>query len=305
VLTTIGMTKNSLGDASGVQDMERALELALEIDSPVAGPIVNNLAVEAFFAGDLERTSALYAESIRLSRRLGDEEGARFTESNEIWIDYFLGRWDDALQRAGDFVAACEGGALHANEFAMRLIRGSIRLARGDSGGALADHRRSVELARAVNDPSDVTAALSTLATTHAYRGEVEEARALVEELTEVIRRTSGARIFELAALAGELGIRDVLSEALAANELTRRVIWREAQWAALSGDLLAAAEIGATTGNVTLEALMRFHAGTELVGQGRQAEGEAQLRRALDFYRSVGGAFFLERGEALLAQTA
>ena len=52
-LTTIGMAKNFLGDLSGVEDMERALELALEIDSPVASTIVNNLAVEAWLSGDV------------------------------------------------------------------------------------------------------------------------------------------------------------------------------------------------------------------------------------------------------------
>ena len=39
----------------------------------------------------------------------------------------------------------------------------------------------------------------------------------------------------------------------------------------------------------------------------GERAEGEAELEKALAFYRSVGATFFLERGEALLdaAQSA
>ncbi|MEP7225666.1 MAG: AAA family ATPase, partial [Actinomycetota bacterium] len=130
-LTTIGMTKNSLGDTSGVEDMERALELALQIDSPIAGTIVNNLAVEAFLKGDLARAEELYAESIRLSQRLGDLEAVRFTESNQIWMDFVVGRWDVALPRTDAFIAACEAGAGHTNEFAMRCLRGSLRLARG------------------------------------------------------------------------------------------------------------------------------------------------------------------------------
>ena len=36
-----------------------------------------------------------------------------------------------------------------------------------------------------------------------------------------------------------------------------------------------------------------------------RRAEGEAQLEHALVFYRSVGATFYVERGEALLAQVA
>jgi class 3 adenylate cyclase/tetratricopeptide (TPR) repeat protein len=304
-LTTVGMTKNSTGDTSGIEDMEHALELALSIDSPVAGPILNNLAVEAFMTGELTRTEELYAESIRLSQRLGDRESARFTEANQIWMDYLLGRWDVALRRTGEFIAACEAGAAHANEYAMRIIRGSIRLARGDLDGALADHQRGLELARAFDDAADITAALSVCATTHAYRQEVEEARAFAEELIAFIRGVGVGRVNELAALAGELGIREKLLETIDANPLKRVVVWRDAVRAALRGDLVAAAEIASKTGSVTWEAVMRFHAGEELVALGRRAEGEAQLRKALEFYESVDASFYLQRGEALLAKTA
>ena len=68
-LTTIGMVKNYLAEGSGVDDMERALELALRIDSPIASSIVNNLAVQTIIRGDLGRTGELYAEAMRLGER--------------------------------------------------------------------------------------------------------------------------------------------------------------------------------------------------------------------------------------------
>ena len=45
--------------------------------------------------------------------------------------------------------------------------------------------------------------------------------------------------------------------------------------------------------------------AAEELIETGRRDEGEAELEKALAFYRSVGATFFIERGEALLAQAA
>ena len=75
-LTTVGMAKNAVGDTSGIEDMERALEIALAVDSPIAGTIVNNLAVEAFSVGDMGRAEELYAESMQISERLGDREVA-------------------------------------------------------------------------------------------------------------------------------------------------------------------------------------------------------------------------------------
>jgi class 3 adenylate cyclase/tetratricopeptide (TPR) repeat protein len=304
-LTTIGMSKNSLGEPSGVEDIERALDLALEIDSPVAGPIVNNLAVEASLVGDLARAEELYAESVRVSLRLGDREGARFTETNQIWVDFALGRWDVALPRVNEFISACEAGAPHAMEVGMRAIRGSIRLARGDADGALADNLRGLELARVVDSPVEIASALGMCAVAHACRGELDEARALADEMTPMMRETGAARILQLTPFADRLGIRETLLEAMDAHPLKRFVVWREAARLALEGDLVAAAELLAGTGGIAWEAEMRFHAGEHLISLGRRAEGEAELGKALDFYRSVGGTFFVQRGEALFAKTA
>ena len=105
------MAKNFLGDLSGIEDMERALELAQENDSPVASTIVNNLAVEAWISGDVARAEALYAEALRLAERLGDAESARFVRTNLLWSDHVRGRWDVALHGADEFIAECEAGS--------------------------------------------------------------------------------------------------------------------------------------------------------------------------------------------------
>jgi hypothetical protein len=52
-------------------------------------------------------------------------------------------------------------------------------------------------------------------------------------------------------------------------------------------------------------EAVVRQTSGERLIGQGRRSEGEAELQRALAFYREVRATFFIERGEALRASTA
>jgi class 3 adenylate cyclase/tetratricopeptide (TPR) repeat protein len=303
-LATIGMTKSSLGDTTGVADMERARELALEIDSPVAGAIVNNLAIEAFLQGDLDRTESLYAESIRVSLRLGDRGSARFTRANEIWMDFFRGRWDTALERADAFIGECEAGAPHGGEFGMRIIRGSIRLARGDADRALEDHVRSLELAREVRGPGDVVAALAALAATREDRGELAEARLLADEALRTIQESGASRAFDLGPIALRLGIREKLLATLAANPMSRSVVWRDALELALAGDVVAAADVGARTGNLAWEARLRLEAGRQLLGQGHRVEGEAQIRKALDFYRSVGAVRSVERGEGLLRES-
>ena len=126
-LTTIGMAKNDVDLGSGIADMERALEIALAADSPVAATIVNNLAVYATFAGDFRRTDELYAEAMRLGERYGDAASVRFVRGNRIWLDFMLGRWDRALESADAFIAECEAGSPHTLEhFRARSACGTL-----------------------------------------------------------------------------------------------------------------------------------------------------------------------------------
>jgi hypothetical protein len=126
-----------------------------------------------------------------------------------------------------------------------------------------------------------------------------------VEEIVRIVEDTGIARVLEVTPVADHLGVREQLLDAVDANPLKRVVVWREASRAALTGDLVGAADILSRTGNVAWEAVMRFHAGEQLVAIGRPLDGEAQLHKALDFYRSVGASYYLQRGEALLARTA
>jgi class 3 adenylate cyclase/tetratricopeptide (TPR) repeat protein len=301
-LTTTGMVKNAFGDPSGTGDIEYALEIALEIDSPIAGTILNNLAVEAFITGDLRRAEALYRDSIQVSERLGDREGKRFTGTNLIYIDFFVGRWDDALPALNEFIAACEAGAPHANEPDMRTLRGSIRRARGESSGARTDHLRAVELARA-GDRGHLMASLFGCAAMHAESGELREARALLAEAVSIVRETGKVRaLMQIAGFLEQLGFRDALLEAIQMNTPRRATFWQGVELLVLEGDLVGAADVLAETGAIALEATLRRHAGERLVELGRPAEGTVELERALAFYRSVDASAYVARIEATLA---
>jgi len=57
--------------------------------------------------------------------------------------------------------------------------------------------------------------------------------------------------------------------------------------------------------GNTTLEAEQRLRAGERSIEQGNREEGEAELRKALTFYRSVGATHHIEHVERLLRKSA
>ena len=52
-------------------------------------------------------------------------------------------------------------------------------------------------------------------------------------------------------------------------------------------------------------EAYARLRAAEQLESQGRHAEAQTHLTRALAFYRSVGATAYVRRGEALLPTSA
>jgi hypothetical protein len=54
-----------------------------------------------------------------------------------------------------------------------------------------------------------------------------------------------------------------------------------------------------------TFEALARLIGGESLIEEGRRTEGEAEIERALAFYRGVDAPFFVRRCEELLARSA
>ncbi|MDQ3379823.1 MAG: AAA family ATPase [Actinomycetota bacterium] len=304
-LATVGTAKTVLADPTGVTDLERALEIALEINSPIAFAIVNNLAFAAEVGdGGLLRAEELHAESARLAERFGDGQGLRFFRGIMVWLDWVRGRWDDALENANRFVAECEAGSPHIQEGYVHLNRASIRLGQGDTEGALADHARALALARDLKDPQMLAAVAAVSAGNYAELGRWDDARRLVHELIPVIRAHPDAAGWEsmVAPYAEHLGVREELRAIVATAPPNA---WNDASLLSLDLDFRGAAEVYAAMPSPTLEAWQRRSAGIHLIEAGRRAEGEVELAKALSFYRTVGATFFIQRAEALLAKSA
>jgi hypothetical protein len=301
-LATIGSAKSILGDPSGIADQERALELALEINSPIAATILNNIGVATDDRdGGLLRTEELYRESWRVGTRFGDASMLRFLRGNLIWVDFVRGRWDDARAAADDFVAECESGSPHVLEALARHVRAAIRLGRGDVAGGLSDHERALEQCREVQDPEMLGASLSLFAAAYAALERWADARLLADELVGVAAVTPGGlnSLSAFTPYAHRLGLDVALRSVV---EPWPATAWKEVAVLTLDLDFRAAADVYGAMPSPTLEGRMRMHAGEHLVASGRTAEGAIELRRALDFHRSVGATFWIERADALLA---
>jgi hypothetical protein len=80
---------------------------------------------------------------------------------------------------------------------------------------------------------------------------------------------------------------------------------WVRAAAALARGDVGESADICAAMGARTEEAHDRLLLAELLIEQGRRAEADVELERALAFYSNVGATRCMRRGEALLAASA
>ena len=302
-LATVGMTKRDIDDPQGHEDKKRALEIALAIDSPVSSSIANNLAVDAILDGDIALAHEDYLEALRLAERFGDRQSVRFIRQNLAWTDFMAGRWVEALEAVEAVIAECEAGFPHALEYGARSIRGSIRAARGEGDGALADHLRSVAHARERGDPEQLCGALALCAATLAETGSQDEARELVREVIAITNETHfHGYVVYLGPHVSLLGLRDELHAAVENSPPPLLPAWRNAALLSMEDDLREAAAALAAMGSPTIEAELRLRAGERLATARRHAEAETELREAIEFYGPLGATHYLRRAESALA---
>ncbi|HET7745257.1 MAG TPA: AAA family ATPase [Gaiellaceae bacterium] len=299
-LITIGTARDGMGEEEGVRDLEQALEIARASNSPLASTALNNLAVLAA-PNDVWREMELMEESRRVAERMGDWDSVRFMDGNLIWCRWSTGNWDEALASASAFIAECEAGSPNYQEEAMRNVRADILLARGHVEESLADGRVAMEQARRANDPQARLPAVGLGALRYVWLGRLDEAQTLADEFVAGVQALEDAPMFVaiLTRAAQTLGI---AGELRPLAERLRPSLIRDAALAELSGDFVAAGDTMERLGMLPVAAEDRFVAAERLIAAGRQAEGAAQLELALAFFRSVGGTFFVRRGEPLLA---
>jgi class 3 adenylate cyclase/tetratricopeptide (TPR) repeat protein len=304
VLISLGAGRVRSGDVAGISDVETGVEIARRMGSSELVRGLTNFGVAAGDLGEFTRAFALHEEALVMAERMGQQGMRRFVHGSRAGYLLYLGRWDEALEAANEFVAE---SALdpHYLEAANLGNRAMIAFARGDTASALADTERALELARSARDPQSLFPAIARRAAVLFEAGESGKARGVVEELFEHV--DSGERlayapqpqwVVALAALGG----RDRVLGLLRQMPLSP---WKDASIATAEGNYATAAEIFATRGAIEPAAFLRLRAAEQLIEAGRRAEADIHLRQALAFYRSVGATRYIREAEALLRESA
>jgi class 3 adenylate cyclase/tetratricopeptide (TPR) repeat protein len=308
VLSTVGASRASLGDRAGIAEGEQALEIALALNSaPDIFRCYNNVASSLAFVGApvgaiLEATEA----GIRAGERFGERVMVRALRGNLPWQYVETGDWDKAQRLADEFISEVEAGAPSLFVSSCYVARTWIRLARDDLEGALEDASTTVALAREHGDPKHISAGLAIVGRVLVAAGRQDEASAVADEVLEITAPREvpeSLEYIDAVILFDALGRSDQLLQALEDRRAKTPVT--VAAIAAAKGDYPSAADSYGELGYRAAEAAARQRAAEELVREGRRAEADIELQRALAFYRSVGATRFIREGEALLSATA
>jgi class 3 adenylate cyclase/tetratricopeptide (TPR) repeat protein len=306
-LNNIGIARVATGDMDGIEDLEQSASIALEANSIESVRAYGNLASVLYDLGELERAWLMSAEALRLGERFGVADWLRWIRGDRCWDFYFQGRWEEMVEQLDVYVSeAAEAGFWI--EPPLRVLRGHIRLARGDLRGAQEDADRSLERAEAAKDPQVVWPSLAFVARTIAATDRGRAERLSSELLSGWERHGLG--------IGGDTGWLTDLAVALVALGGTSDLValvgrsrvktpWRKAAAAYVSGDFRAAADEYSAMGALPDEAYARLRAAEALVGEGRRVEADDQLERSLAFWRSVGATAYVREGEALMAASA
>ena len=124
--------------------------------------------------------------------------------------------------------------------------------------------------------------------------GDRDEALRRVTELFSIWREDPNGAQFNPSELAFAAVGLDRADEFLATAEAVQPTRWLEAACAFARGEYSRAADLYRAIGSLSNEAYARL-----------TADGSVDLRRALDFYRSVGAVHYVRQAEAQLEASA
>ena len=302
VLNTIGMARVCLGDRAGIEDLRRSVALAEAANSPdLIHEAYNNLANMHWRLGQLDAASTALEQAKAADEQFGHASGLRWLVGEKMLGHHLSGEWNESLALADEVIAAAAESP-HYQEGVARTIRSEILLSQGDLDSALTESERALELAREAGDAQVVGPALLQRANALAAAERLDEMDALLEEILRDHDLTDPWQN-GLAPLLVELGRGQELIGAL--GDDAPATPWVEAAQFLALGDFEKAAAIFGEIGARAVHAKAQVLHAEELVREGQRSEADAELNRALAYFRSIRAAAYAHRSEALLAATA
>ena len=268
---------------------------------------LNNLFATQLAMAQLEAARETLAALKRNAERHSTDARRGWIAVIPLELELTSGNWAEASRMADEYIAESEGDRTHYLDGQSRYVRATIRLGSGDLPGAAVDMEQALVLARRRGDAQLLAPALvgSIVLLEEGRRDEASMLAAEALELGPRFVAVAGyTSVIHAAWLMRDLGLRG----GSAVGACGRRWPHHRAyggQGSKLQATFGRAADVLEETGYPTGEAYAQLRAAKQLVEEGRRAEADVELNRALAFYREVGATTYVREGEALLAESA
>jgi class 3 adenylate cyclase len=292
-LNTLGMARARLGDAGGLEDLERSVERAERSGSVFHHHgALNNLANALWDMGRLEEGSARIHEARALCERYGFATALIWNDAELVYDANYRGDLEAVLSGANAYLAR-DWATIGYQLRPILATRALLLVARGRRGEAVADAEHALTGLREGGADAQVGPwVLTAAALSFRAAGRDQEADAL---LTEALTLAPDEDNFHLPLHLVELGRGDEYL-AVADDEVPGRP-WRAAARAAAMGDLMRASEIYGSMG-------ARFpEAWTGLLAAERG--DTSRLDAALAYFEEQQATPYIQRCRALLQASA
>jgi class 3 adenylate cyclase/tetratricopeptide (TPR) repeat protein len=315
-----GAARAYLGEPQGLEDLRRALELAVEQGEGRTAAIQhNNYALAVWlYEGPLAALERC-KEGIDFCERRGIAELALSTASTGLTLLAELGRAEQALREAGPLAERGEAGRNVMTAVEARAVQLHLLAERGQHDQAQAAAENLIAGAREIGQSALIAAAFATAAELLVAEGRPRQAQTLLVELhrvpeicTDLYYASLLPRLVRtaLAVPDAELGARlaDGVEPRTPLHE--HALCATRAQLTECAGDSAEAAEVYAEAaerwrqfGNVPERAYALLGQGRSLAGLGKP-EAQTPLREARELFASMGYQPALAETEALLGES-
>jgi class 3 adenylate cyclase/tetratricopeptide (TPR) repeat protein len=313
-----GLARSNRGEAEGIDDIRRAIPLALEQSLGRETAIIySNLAAACWFYQGPQAALDVYSEGIAFCERRAIAEVTLHMRGEMLWCQAELGKTEDAVAEMGGIADRIEAtGDKSFTHWRGAQIRLHAELGMVENAP---DPDEYVAVVREIGEPERVADALANAARLRLARNEPEQARALLRELDQLAVDPADAYTAQLAPLLrtalalGDLPLAQRLTTEL---ESVANVPVEQHTLASAKAQLTEARSDHTAAARLYRDAAERWQQfgnvperAYALLGEGRclaalnRPEAEEALRQAEELFSSIGYKSALTETQALLLQ--
>jgi|SRR4051812_1210318 class 3 adenylate cyclase/tetratricopeptide (TPR) repeat protein len=300
-----GQARLSLEDPSGMDDVERSVEMATMKVTSSSLVALNNAAAQYWKLAELQKWRNLCLILRERARELGNAFWGDVADVMvEVVARYEEGEWDEALEGIRRSAGASVSGPVRPYYESWATAR--IAASRGEIAAANAAVEQVLATGEAQGQPSPLAGAralagIVALRDAATDKARVHAAEALAVWLNDPLG--SGWMLRDLMPLLPLIGrTEDVVSTI---DQMRLHSGWHEAALAIAERDYRRAAAIYERVGARPAEAEARLDAADALIHQGEIEDGDRELDRSLAFWRSVGATAEIAKAELLRRRQA